>query len=81
MSTVFSLSAFAAELHLRLHPLLVHFACRDRLLSNLGHAANLNFGSNPLLSEEYTAEHGAAAHQRSAFCQIYRTWEKRLKRS
>jgi hypothetical protein len=34
-----------------------------------------------LLWEEYTAEHGAAAYQRSAFCQIYRTWEKRLKRS
>jgi hypothetical protein len=47
MSTVFLLSAFAAESHLRLDPLLVHFACRDRLLSNLGHAANLNFGSNP----------------------------------
>ena len=34
-----------------------------------------------LLWEEYGAEHGAAAYQRSAFCQIYREWEKRLKRS
>ena len=34
-----------------------------------------------LLWEEYTAQHGAAAYQRSAFCQIYRDWEKRLKRS
>jgi transposase len=34
-----------------------------------------------LLWEEYTAEHGGAAYQRSAFCQIYRDWEKRLKRS
>src|ERR1700728_2804208 len=34
-----------------------------------------------LLWEEYSAEHGAAAYQRSAFCQIYRDWEKRLKRS
>jgi transposase len=34
-----------------------------------------------LLWEEYTAEHGAAAYQRSAFCQIYRDWAKRLKRS
>ena len=34
-----------------------------------------------LLWEEYSAEHGAAAYQRIAFCQIYRDWEKRLKRS
>jgi transposase len=34
-----------------------------------------------LLWEEYSAQHGAAAYQRSAFCQIYRDWEKRLKRS
>lgn len=34
-----------------------------------------------LLWEEYSTEHGAAAYQRSAFCQIYRDWEKRLKRS
>jgi transposase len=34
-----------------------------------------------LLWEEYTAEYGAAAYQRSAFCQIYREWAKRLKRS
>ena len=34
-----------------------------------------------LLWEEYTAQHGAAAYRRSAFCQIYRNWEKRLKRS
>ena len=34
-----------------------------------------------LLLEEYTAEYGAAAYQRSAFCQIYRDWAKRLKRS
>ena len=26
-------------------------------------------------------QHGAAAYRRSAFCQIYRRWEKRLKRS
>jgi hypothetical protein len=31
-----------------------------------------------LLWEEYSAEHGAAAYQRSAFCQIYREWAKRL---
>ena len=30
-----------------------------------------------LLWEEYTAQHGAAAYRRSAFCQIYRNWEKR----
>jgi transposase len=34
-----------------------------------------------LLWEEYTAEYGVAAYQRSAFCQIYREWAKRLKRS
>jgi hypothetical protein len=34
-----------------------------------------------LLWEEYSGEHGAATYQRSAFCQIYRDWEKRLKRS
>ena len=34
-----------------------------------------------LLWEEYVGQHGAAAYQRSAFCQIYRHWEKRLKRS
>ena len=34
-----------------------------------------------LLWEEYRAEHGEAAYQRSAFCQIYRDWERRLKRS
>lgn len=34
-----------------------------------------------LLWEEYRAEYGAAAYQRSAFCQIYRDWAKRLKRS
>jgi len=34
-----------------------------------------------LLWEEYSAEYGAAAYQRSAFCQIYREWAKRLKRS
>ena len=34
-----------------------------------------------LLWEEYSAEYGAAAYQRSAFCQIYRDWAKRLKRS
>ena len=34
-----------------------------------------------LLWEEYVGQHGAAAYQRSAFCQIYRDWEKRLKRS
>jgi transposase len=34
-----------------------------------------------LLWEEYSAEHGAAAYPRSAFCQIYRDWAKRLKRS
>jgi transposase len=34
-----------------------------------------------LLWEEYSAQHGAAAYRRSAFCQIYRRWEARLKRS
>jgi transposase len=34
-----------------------------------------------LLWEEYSAEYGAAAYQRSAFCQIYRQRAKRLKRS
>jgi transposase len=34
-----------------------------------------------LLWEEYRAEHGDAAYQRSAFCQVYRDWERRLKRS
>jgi len=34
-----------------------------------------------LLWEEYEARYGAAAYRRSAFCQIYRRWEKRLKRS
>jgi hypothetical protein len=34
-----------------------------------------------LLWEEYAGHHGAAAYRRSAFCQIYRSWEKRLKRS
>jgi transposase len=34
-----------------------------------------------LLWEEYAGQHGAVAYQRSAFCQIYRDWEKRLKRS
>jgi hypothetical protein len=34
-----------------------------------------------LLWEEYASQHGAAAYRRSAFCQIYRSWEKRLKRS
>lgn len=34
-----------------------------------------------LLWEEYADQHGAAAYRRSAFCRIYRDWEKRLKRS
>jgi transposase len=34
-----------------------------------------------LLWEEYCERHGAGAYGRSAFCQIYRRWEKRLKRS
>lgn len=34
-----------------------------------------------LLWEEYAQAHGAAAYRRSAFCDIYRRWEKRLKRS
>jgi transposase len=34
-----------------------------------------------LLWEEYCARYGVAAYRRSAFCQIYRRWEKRLKRS
>ncbi|MGH7877864.1 MAG: IS21 family transposase [Candidatus Binataceae bacterium] len=34
-----------------------------------------------LLWEEYAGQHGEAAYRRSAFCQIYRSWEKRLKRS
>ena len=34
-----------------------------------------------LLWEEYLGRFGAAAYRRSAFCLIYRRWEKRLKRS
>lgn len=34
-----------------------------------------------LLWEEYAARFGEAAYKRSAFCKIYRRWEKRLKRS
>lgn len=34
-----------------------------------------------LLWEEYEGRYGAVAYRRSAFCQIYRRWEKRLKRS
>jgi transposase len=34
-----------------------------------------------LLWEEYSGRLGAAAYRRSAFCLIYRRWEKRLKRS
>jgi transposase len=34
-----------------------------------------------LLWEEYAERYGTAAYRRSAFCQIYRRWEKRLKRS
>src|SRR5580704_17256919 len=34
-----------------------------------------------LLWEEYVGRLGAAAYRRSAFCQFYRRWEKRLKRS
>jgi transposase len=34
-----------------------------------------------LLWEEYSGRYGAAAYRRSAFCLIYRRWEKRLKRS
>ena len=34
-----------------------------------------------LLWEEYSGRFGAAAYRRSAFCLIYRRWEKRLKRS
>ena len=34
-----------------------------------------------LLWEEYAGLYGAAAYRRSAFCLIYRRWEKRLKRS
>jgi transposase len=34
-----------------------------------------------LLWEEYVERHGAAAYRRSAFCQGYRRWERRLKRS
>jgi transposase len=34
-----------------------------------------------LLWEDYAAQHGAVAYRRSAFCQIYRDWEKQLKRS
>jgi transposase len=37
--------------------------------------------TSQLLWEEYASQHGAAAYRRSAFCQIYRSWEKRLKRS
>src|ERR1700730_7933806 len=34
-----------------------------------------------LLWEEYSSRFGAAAYRRSAFCLIFRRWEKRLKRS
>jgi transposase len=34
-----------------------------------------------LLWEEYAGRYGAAAYRRSAFCQSYRRWQKRLKRS
>ena len=34
-----------------------------------------------LLWEEYADRHGAAAYRRSAFCEHYRRWERRLKRS
>jgi transposase len=34
-----------------------------------------------LLWEEYRERYAEAAYRRSAFCQIYRRWEKRLKRS
>jgi len=34
-----------------------------------------------LLWEEYRERYGTGAYGRSAFCQIYRRWEKRLKRS
>src|SRR5271166_3293502 len=34
-----------------------------------------------LLWEEYASRFGAAAYRRSAFCQFYRRWEKRLQRS
>src|SRR5688572_14881636 len=34
-----------------------------------------------LLWEEYADRYGGAAYRRSAFCEIYRRWEKRLKRS
>jgi transposase len=34
-----------------------------------------------LLWEEYARAHGQAAYRRSAFCEHYRRWEKRLKRS
>ncbi len=34
-----------------------------------------------LLWEEYAQAHGEAAYRRSAFCEHYRRWEKRLKRS
>src|SRR5579863_2171114 len=34
-----------------------------------------------LLWEEYEGRHGEAAYRRSAFCQGYRRWEQRLKRS
>jgi len=34
-----------------------------------------------LLWEEYAGRYGAAAYRRSAFCQFYRRWQKRLQRS
>jgi transposase len=34
-----------------------------------------------LLWEEYVQQHGEAAYRRSAFCEGYRRWERRLKRS
>jgi len=34
-----------------------------------------------LLWEEYAGRYGAAAYRRSAFCQFYRRWQRRLQRS
>jgi transposase len=34
-----------------------------------------------LLWEEYAAQHGPAAYKRSAFCEHYHRWERRLRRS
>ena len=47
---------------------------------SIGHINQADIDTQ-LLWEEYAERHGEAAYRRSAFCGIYRRWEKRLKRS